>query len=198
MLLENRFIEKFKDKTKSELEEYLNNPSIYQPIAVEAAKYLIENKDFSPKKPKIEPEVIEEEPELVERAFFKSKILYISAIIFFSFASLGFIITILADPFNPNLLWGGIMTSYLLVLISKTKKTVYYLKLISLFALLLFTLQYVLYIFISIINNTEIEFWDDFISHDLRLIVFYILVIYSSESLVEIRTVPKKKKKNKT
>ena len=72
---QKRFVKKFSGKANLELENYIENPALYEPLAVEAAKWLLENKDFSEKNTQNIEETIVQEPQLVEKAFFKNKML---------------------------------------------------------------------------------------------------------------------------
>ena len=181
----NRFLKKFEDKGKLDLENYIENPSLYEPLAVEAAKWLLENKDFE--KRNIQQK---EEPELVEKAFFKNKTLSTLVKILLLCYSLILLFVSFFKPSFYSIIWTIIMGASFAVVVSKHKKTVKYLKLLSILALMVLTIQYVLYIAVSYYNGTEINLLEHF-SKDYKIVVASLLMIFLGESLIETRYVPK-------
>ena len=190
----NRFIKKFKNKNKHDLEQLIENASLYEPSAVEAAKYLLENKVYNNLDSNSEIDEPKEEPQLVEKAFFKSSALYKMA----SLLSLGYSVILLFISFyQPSvytILWAAIMSSCFLVLISKHRKTVLYLKLLGILALIVLTFQYAVYLIVTINAGGDIDFFA-LVFNDYKLILACLLMIFLGESLIETKLVPKEKNK---
>ena len=190
----NRYIKKFENKNKHDLEQLIQNASLYEPSAVEAAKYLLENKDFNDLDSNSKIDEPKEEPQLVEKAFFKSSALYKMA----SLLSLGYSVILLFISFyQPSvytILWAAIMSSCFLVLISKHRKTVLYLKLLGILALIVLTFQYAVYLIVTINAGGDIDFFA-LVFNDYKLILACLLMIFLGESLIETKLVPKEKNK---
>jgi hypothetical protein len=190
----NRFIKKFENKNKHDLEQLIENASLYEPSAVEAAKYLLENKGFNNLDSNSKIDEPKEEPQFVEKAFFKSSALYKMA----SLLSLGYSVVLLFISFyQPSvytILWAAIMSSCFLVLISKHRKTVLYLKLLGILALIVLTFQYAVYLIVTINAGGDIDFFA-LVFNDYKLIIACLLMIFLGESLIETKLVPKEKNK---
>ncbi|WP_224488661.1 hypothetical protein [Robertkochia flava] len=189
----NKFIQKFERKEIDELLDYVENPNRYQPEAIEAAKWLLEIKTeegakIESEEKKIEPKIIE--PKLIEKAFFKSKWLYYcSCILLFVYAS----ILILASFISPSVytyIWAVIFSVSLIVVISKHKSTVIYLKVLSGLALSALLAQYVIYFS----NNYYFSFAEELITllkEDFKTILLSLIIIFFSDQFIENRMVKK-------
>jgi hypothetical protein len=188
----NRFIKKFENKNKHDLEQLIQNASLYEPSAVEAAKYLLKNKGFNNLESNSKIDEPKEEPQLIEKAFFKSSALYKMA----SLLSLGYSVILLFISFyQPSvytILWAAKMSSCFLVIISKHKKTVLYLKLLGILALIVLSFQYAVYLIVTINAGGDIDFFA-LVFNDYKLILACVLMIFLGESLIETKLVPKEK-----
>lgn len=186
----NRFIKKFENKRRYNLEGYLETPSIYDPLAVEAAKWLLENKNFEKISEDLEIEKSIPTPVLVEKACFKSKLLYNLTIFFLLIYSLMLLFVSFYQPSFYTIFWALIVASCFIVVISKHKKTVFYLQRLSILALVILVIQYTIYITLSYIYDFELDL-KSFISQDYKLVLICLATFYLGDKLVEIRLVPK-------
>jgi len=186
----NRFIKKFENKSKYDLGVYLENHFIYDPLAVEAAKWLLENKEFDKinEDHKIEKSI--QEPVLVEKACFKSKLLYVLTKFLLLIYSLLLLFVSFYQPSFYTIIWTLIITSCFIVVISKHKKTIFYLQRLSILALVILVIQYGTHITLSYVFDIELNL-KSLILKDYKLVLICLAIFYFGDKLVEIRLVPK-------
>lgn len=187
----NKFIEKFKNKTKSELEHINENPSLYQKEAIEATKILLEKYNEKRKTKSCEKEKIQEllknEPIYKEKAFFKYKWMYWIVFIYTLIASI-FSLWIMnefkgIDSINFGI-WGIINLIAFIVIISKHKKTLLYLKILSLVSLIYIAYRYA-YTYLNLAEDETIEF----LSKDIKFLVLMFIIIFAGDKLIETRKI---------
>jgi hypothetical protein len=186
-LKENKFIEKFKEKPKSELEYKIENASQYEADAVAAAKYILENyTEFQ----NIEiAENIQTEFQFKEKAFFKNKWIYRLAILssFFIMA-----VSFWASNINESydlIIWGILNLLFLIVLISKHKKTLLFLKILSGGALCFLVYRYVNFYIVLGESDTF-----TLLIKDIKYLAVYLFIIFGGELIIENRKVKINKK----
>jgi len=186
-LKENKFIEKFKEKPKSELEYKIENASQYEADAVAAAKYILENyTEFQ----NIEiAENIQTEFQFKEKAFFKNKWIYRLAILssFFIMA-----VSFWASNINESydlIIWGILNLLFLIVLISKYKKTLLFLKILSGGALCFLVYRYVNFYIVLGESDTF-----TLLIKDIKYLAVYLFIIFGGELIIENRKVKINKK----
>ena len=184
---ENKFIEKFKEKPKSELEYKIENASQYEADAVAAAKYILENyTEFQ----NIEiAENIQTEFQFKEKAFFKNKWIYRLAILssFFIMA-----VSFWASNINESydlIIWGILNLLFLIVLISKYKKTLLFLKILSGGALCFLVYRYVNFYIVLGESDTF-----TLLIKDIKYLAVYLFIIFGGELIIENRKVKINKK----
>ena len=184
---ENKFIEKFKEKPKSELEYKIENASQYEADAVAAAKYILENyTEFQ----NIEiAENIQTEFQFKEKAFFKNKWIYRLAILssFFIMA-----VSFWASNINESydlIIWGILNLLFLIVLISKHKKTLLFLKILSGGALCFLVYRYVNFYIVLGESDTF-----TLLIKDIKYLAVYLFIIFGGELIIENRKVKINKK----
>ena len=202
----NKFIQKFRTKDADELHEYLENPTQYQPEAVEAAKWLLKVKEIKPEaennrdtKAKTETKISFSrehneqgavQPKLKEKAFFKNKLLYYLACLFSLIYSLVLLISSFYTSSIFVYIWTAIYSFSFLILISKHKNTVLYLKILAALALSNLAAQYISYFY----NNFYYSFIEELLfllKEDYRTILFTLIIMVSADKLVENRFVEK-------
>jgi hypothetical protein len=186
-LKENKFIEKFKEKPKSELEYKIENASQYEADAVAAAKYILENyTEFQ----NIEiAENIQTEFQFKEKAFFKNKWIYRLAI-FSSFFIMA--VSFWASDINESydlIIWGILNLLFLIVLISKYKKTLLFLKILSGGALCFLVYRYVNFYIVLGESDTF-----TLLIKDIKYLAVYLFIIFGGELIIENRKVKINKK----
>jgi hypothetical protein len=186
-LKENKFIEKFKEKPKSELEYKIENASQYEADAVAAAKYILENyTEFQ----NIEiAENVQTEIKFKEKAFFKNKWIYRLAILssFFIMA-----VSFWASNINESydlIIWGILNLLFLIVLISKYKKTLLFLKILSGGALCFLVYRYVNFYIVLGESDTF-----TLLIKDIKYLAVYLFIIFGGELIIENRKVKINKK----
>ncbi|ALJ06541.1 hypothetical protein APS56_15985 [Pseudalgibacter alginicilyticus] len=188
---ENKFIEKFKHKPKSELEYKIENASLYETDAVEAAKYLLEN--YSELENIEIAENTQTEFQFKEKAFFKNKWIYRLAV-FSSFFIMA--ISFWASDINESydlIIWGILNLLFLIVLISKHKKTLLLLKILSGGALCFLVYRYVNFYIILGESDTF-----TLLIKDMKYLAVYLFIIFGGELIIENRKVKINKKKRYT
>lgn len=187
LLKENRFIEKFKSKSKSELEYKVEKPSLFDTEAVLAAKHILENfSDYevnitSEKKLKEAPLI---EPIFKEKSFFKNKWIY-RFVIFFTAISV--MISLWASnryESSNYFAWSILNGLFFIVLISKHEKMLNSLKILSIIALLFILYNY-LNVYINLQENEKITIP----MKDLKFIGIYLFIIFGGELIIEKRKV---------
>jgi hypothetical protein len=181
-LKENKFIDKFKQKTKSELEYKIENASQYDADAVEAAKYLLDN--YSEFRKEDITENFQTEFQFKEKAFFKNKWIYRLAI-FSSFfiMSISFWVSDINESYDL-IIWGVLNLLFLIVLISKYKKTLLFLKLLSGGALCFLVYRYVNYYIILGESETF-----TLLIKDIKYLAVYLFIIFGGELIIENRKI---------
>ena len=184
---ENKFIEKFKSKTKTELKFKVENPSPFDNEAVLAAKHILENyseyeKVETPEKKQIEKSIIE--PIFKEKAVFKNKWIYRFAIVFTSFTTvLSFWSFTVRENFDL-LIWSIINFLFLIVLISRDKKTLPKLKLLSIISLCFILYRYVIF-YLTLEQNESFTFE----LKDFKFIAIFLFIILGGELIIDVRKV---------
>jgi hypothetical protein len=182
---ENTFIEKFKTKTTFELKQIIENPSAYENKAVEAAQHHISNPTIKIeiKEKPVEP-VIPVEPVFKEKAFFKQKGVFWLAIVGSLFSTiLSFVLfNIYGD--SLYLIWVIILVLFFAVLISKSLKTVLYLKALSI-ASISFIATIYLFEYISLAENAELIFK----SSDFQILAINLAFLLEGGKLIEIKKI---------
>jgi len=186
-LKKNKFIEKFKSKSKTELKYKVENPSLFDSEAVLAAKHILENfSDYeiveTSEKKQIEKPLIE--PIFKEKAFFKNKWIYRFALFSTSFTT---ILTFWLFTVRENidlLIWSIINFLFFIVLISSDKKTLPKLKLLSIISLCFIVYRYVIF-YLSLEQNESFTFE----LKDAKFIAIYLFIILGGELIIEIRKV---------
>ena len=178
----NKFIEKFKTKTTFELKQIIENPTSFENQAVEAAQHHLSN-------PKIKIEIKEKpivivEPIFKEKAFFKHKGLFRFAIIFILFSILILSISFKIYGGYNYILWVIIQVLIFAVMVSKSQRTVLYLKYLSITSILLIAGIYLLD-YISLAENEEFIFNNRYWS--VAIIHFSFLI--EGQKLIEIKKV---------
>ena len=177
---ENKFIEKFKTKSTFELNQIIENPSSFENQAVEAAQHHLSNPTI-----KIEekPKGIDE-PIFKEKAFFKHKVQFKFAIIFilFSILFLSFLFKIYGG--SKYLIWVIIQVLIFAVIISKSQRTVLYLKYLSIISISFIAGIYLLD-YISLAENEEFIFNNRY----WAVAVIHLAFLIEGEKLIEIRKV---------
>ena len=179
---ENKYIEKFKLKTKSELEYKIENPSLFGNEALEAARIVLQNydlnKDSKAKNKKLDSSK-KAEAIFKDKAFFKQKWIYIIALLYTALAT---VISFFAINYLTNYdyaIWGIINLAAFIVLIIKHPKTLYFLKALSIMALI-----FILYRYISTYLKTIA-----FQTKDLKYILICFILIFGGEQIIEVRKV---------
>jgi hypothetical protein len=179
---ENKFIEKFKTKSTFELNQIIENPSSFENQAVEAAQHHLSN-------PTIKIEIKEKpkgivEPIFKEKAFFKHKVQFKFAIIFilFSILFLSFLFKIYGG--YKYLIWVTIQVLIFAVIISKSQRTVLYLKYLSIISISFIAGIYLLD-YISLAENEEFIFNNRYWS----VAVIHLAFLIEGEKLIEIKKV---------
>ncbi|MGY5353501.1 hypothetical protein [Wenyingzhuangia sp. IMCC45467] len=183
----NKYIEKFKFKTKSELEYKIENPSLFDKEAIEAAKVLLENYSINENNTTKEKNIesIEKvEPIYKEKAFFKYKWMYRFAIFYTCIVSLACLWLLKYEEHINYAIWGIINIMAFIVLISKHRKTLYYLKVLSIVALIFIIYKYI-YTYFNLNENETINFQ----SKDVNYILFFFVILFGGEQLIEVRKV---------
>ncbi len=179
---ENKFIEKFKRKPKSELEYKVENASQFEPDAVEAAKYLLEN--YSELENPENAENSQTEFRYKEKAFFKNKWIYRIAV-FSSFFIM--VVSFWVSDINESydlIVWGIINLLFLTVLVSRYKKTLLFLKLLSGGALCFLVYRYVNFYIILGESDTF-----TLLIKDIKYLTVYLFIIFGGELIIENRKV---------
>ncbi|MDV7188593.1 hypothetical protein R3X25_15000 [Lutibacter sp. TH_r2] len=184
---ENLYIKKFKNKTRTELEFKVNNSEVFEPDAVYAAKYILENFDkfekYREKKTEFKKEEIKEFV-FKEKAIFKNKWIYRIALVSTLITAISFFwIFTVRDNFD-FLIWSIINFLFFIVLIVRDKKTLPKLKLLSIISLFFIIYRYVIY-YVSLeekaLFNFEIK--------DVKFIAIYLFIILGGDLLIEIKKV---------
>ena len=180
---ENKFIEKFKFKNKTELESIINKPDKYNFEAVSAAKFILDN--YSGLENSLNKEKNYAAPIFKEKAFFKNKWIYRFSIVYALFATSVIIFTYKLPQAYIYAIWSIINGLILIVLLSKHKNTLYYLKILSTICLGFVLFRYIdTYIIHSNANEGfKIE------KKDLRYVVVYLVIILAGDQLIETRTI---------
>lgn len=179
---ENKFIEKFKHKSKSELESKIENSSNYDSDAIEAAKYILENYSELENQKTIENS--QTEFRFKEKAFFKNKWIYRLAVFstFFIMA-----VSFWGSDINERydlIIWSILNLLFLIVLISRHKKTLLGLKILSVFALSFMFYRYLNYYIITGENEIFSQ-----LTKDIKYLAVYLFIIFGGELLIENRKV---------
>jgi hypothetical protein len=186
-LKENKYIEKFKLKTKSELEYKIENPSLFGDEALEAAKIVLQNydlnKDSKAKNKKLDSS---EKAEAIfkDKAFFKQKWIYIIALLYTALAT---VISFFAINYLTNYdyaIWGIINLAAFIVLIIKHPKTLYFLKALSIMALIFILYRYIS-TYLNLTENETIAFQ----TKDIKYILICFILIFGGEQIIEVRKV---------
>ncbi len=188
----NRFIKKFDSKSKFELEHYTQNPSKFEPLAVDAAKYILDTKDFNAERNENEnQELIKinfEEPIFKEKAFFINKWIYrLSALWLFGYTIIYLFIAIYKPSFY-SIFWTLICGISFLIIITKQRKTITFLKQISALALIVLGIQYLIYFTFNydLTNGPSIS---SILFKDIKLILILVLTFFTINQLIENKTV---------
>tara|TARA_B100000809_G_scaffold85250_1_gene83726 strand:- start:269 stop:829 length:561 start_codon:yes stop_codon:yes gene_type:complete len=179
----NRFLEKFKDKNESELREIIKRAEQSDPKAIIAAKHILENfSDFN-KKSKVEKVIVD--PIFKEKSFFKNKWIYIVFIGYSLLASLSVIFTYNLPQAYIFISWSIVNLLIFIVLISKHKDTLHYLKILSMISIGFILFRYIdTYLIHSELNKEfKIE------NKDFKFIAIYIGIIFAGDYFIETRNV---------
>ena len=177
---ENKFIEKFKTKSTFELNQIIENPSSFENQAVEAAKHHLSNPKI---KIKEKPKGIVE-PIFKEKAFFKQKGLFKFAIILILFSILFLSILFKIYGGYKYLIWVIIQVLIFAVIISKSQRTVLYLKYLSIISIFFIAGIYLLD-YISLAENEEFIFNNRYIS----VVVIHLAFLIEGEKVIEVKKV---------
>ena len=187
-MTENRFIEKFKYKSKSELEDKISNPKLFNPEAIFAAKYVLDNfNQYQNEKKEIEKSKqssVEKTPIFKDKAIFKNKWIYRLGLFFTLILTLSYSITFNIEGNFEYLIWSIINGLFFIVLLSKHRETVYFLNILSTLSLLVIYYRY-LKIYINLGENQEILFS----MRDIKYVGIYVFLIFGGKLLVEIKRV---------
>jgi hypothetical protein len=181
-LKENKFIEKFKLKTKSELEHKVENSANYDPDAIAAARYVLDN--YSEIKNVETTENTQTESRFKEKVFFKNKWIYRVAVLSTFFIM---VVSFWASNINKSydlIVWSILNLLFLIVLISKHKKTLLGLKILSSFALCFMLYRYVNFYIIMGKNETF-----SLLIKDIKYLTVYLFIIFGGELLFENRKI---------
>ena len=189
---DNVFVKRFLNKRKSDLEYYIDNPSSFDPSAVEAAKIILADKIF---KSNVEEMSIDKytaikEPVFVEKAIFKSKLLYRFLIILTSIYTLIILVGAINYYNDYVYIWLFIYSSSFFVLISKSKKTLIYLKLLAIMSLMTLSYQYIEYFVLYFDGYNSVL--SSSLYRDFKIILICLITIFTIDRLVEIKLVEKK------
>ena len=181
---ENRYIEKFKGKSKHELEYKLANPSLFDPESIVAAKYILENyANYQSEKLTVE-KLVEEPSVYKEMAVFKNKWVYRAGLFFTCILTLSYAINFGVHTSYEYLIWTVINGLFFLTLLSKHKETPLFLNILSTMSLLVMYYYY-LEIYLNLNESQEL-----IISlRDIKSMGIYLFLIFGGELVLEVRDV---------
>jgi hypothetical protein len=186
-LKKNKFIEKFKSKSKTELKYKVDNPSLFDSEAVLAAKHILENfsdykvVEISDEKQVEKPFI---EPIFKEKAFFKNKWIYRLALVSSLFMTVFYFWVFTVRENIDFLIWSIINFLFFIVLISRDKKTLPKLKLLSIISLCFIVYRYVTF-YLTLEQNESFTFE----LKDVKFIAIFLFIILGGELMIEIRKV---------
>ena len=192
---ENKFIEKFKQKTKSELIDKIENSSLYEQDAIKAAKYILENYSDYENENENENEnekFIEKSTidfQYKEKAYFKSKWIYRIAV-FYTFISMT--LSFWASDIDKSydlIIWSLINLLFLIVIISKHPKTLLGLKILSGTALCFMLYRYMNY-YLSLVETETFSIQ----LKDIKYSSVYLFIIFGGKLMIENRMIKIKKR----
>ena len=177
----NRFIEKFKFKSKSELEHKVSNPEQFEPESILAAKYILDNysKYEEEKQEKIKSLI--KPPVFKEKSFFKNKLLYRITVLISLIFSIYKVFHGYHNESYVSYIWASLYFSFFIVLISKHKKSLKLLKILCGVSILFIILRYSIIFFkLGYLNIS----YDDF-----KFSAVCLFFILGGDLLIETRVV---------